>query len=62
MTVHYDDIQAYAAAYTSPESDLLATINQETHTTLPGAQMLSGHLQGQVLMAFAKMIRPASIL
>ena len=62
MTLHYDDIQAYAAAYTSPASDLLARINQETHTTLCGAQMLSGHLQGQVLVAFSKMIRPARIL
>ncbi len=62
MSCNYDDIQAYAAAYSSSESPLLKTINQETHATVFGAQMLSGHLQGQVLITFSKMIRPASIL
>lgn len=62
MGMNYDDIQAYAAAYTSPESELLAKINAETHASVPGARMLSGHLQGQVLMAFSTMIRPARIL
>jgi len=62
MSLNYDDIQAYSAAYTSQESALLKLINQETHATLFGAQMLSGHLQGQVLITFSKMIRPASVL
>lgn len=62
MPLNYDTIQAYAAENTSLESALLATINQETHATLPGAHMLSGHLQGQILITFSKMIRPGSIL
>lgn len=62
MSLTYKEIHAYAEDYTSPESPLLATINQETHAELPGAQMLSGHLQGQVLATFSKMIRPTRIL
>lgn len=62
MTLDYSQIQAYAQDYTSPESTLLAAINQETHAKIPGAQMLSGHLQGQVLATFSRMIRPARIL
>lgn len=62
MPLTYNDIQAYAEQYTSPASTLLATISQETHAEVPGAHMLSGLLQGQVLMTFSKMIRPARIL
>ncbi len=62
MALTYHDIQAYAEDYTSSESTLLATINQETHAEVPGAQMLSGRLQGQVLATFSKMIRPTRIL
>jgi predicted O-methyltransferase YrrM len=62
MSLTYKDIQAYAEYYTSPESELLATISQETHAEVPAAHMLSGHLQGQVLATFSKMIRPSRIL
>jgi caffeoyl-CoA O-methyltransferase len=62
MSLDYHDIQQYAEAFTSPETALLATINQKTHAELPGAQMLSGHLQGQILATFSRMIRPRRIL
>jgi caffeoyl-CoA O-methyltransferase len=58
----YTSIQAYAAAYSAAESPLLAKINQETHTDVPGAGMLSGHLQGRVLAMFSQMIKPSRIL
>jgi len=62
MNLSYSMIQAYAELYTTAEPPLLATINQETHASIPGAQMLSGHLQGRVLATFSHMIRPRRIL
>lgn len=62
MSLTYKDIQAYAQDYTSPASTMLATIYQETHAAVPGAHMLAGHLQGQVLATFSRMIRPIRIL
>ncbi len=62
MDYLYTHIQAYAAAYTTAEPALLAKINQETHAEVPGANMLSGHLQGRALAMFSQMIRPNRIL
>jgi caffeoyl-CoA O-methyltransferase len=62
MNYPYARIQAYAAAYSMEESPLLAKISRETHAELPGASMLSGHLQGRVLAALAQMLHPKRIL
>jgi predicted O-methyltransferase YrrM len=58
----YTSIQAYAAAYSAAEPPLLSKINQETHAEVPGARMLSGHLQGRALAMFSQMIRPSRVL
>jgi caffeoyl-CoA O-methyltransferase len=58
----YTSIQTYAAAYSAAEPPLLAKINQETQADVPGARMLSGHLQGRVLAMFSQMIRPSRVL
>jgi caffeoyl-CoA O-methyltransferase len=55
-------IQKYAEDHTSPESDLLKTINRETHARVLMPRMLSGHLQGRILSMFSNMIRPRTIL
>jgi len=56
------DLQAYAEAHTSPESDLLYRLNRETHLKVMKPRMLSGHLQGRTLAMFSQMLRPRRIL
>lgn len=55
-------IQKYAEDHTSPESDLLKTINRETHAKVLMPRMLSGHMQGRILSMFSHMIKPMTIL
>lgn len=56
------NINDYSENHTSPESDLLAKLNRETHAKILQARMLSGHLQGRVLAMFSHMMRPDKIL
>ena len=62
MDFVHQDIQHYAEAHTTPESDLLRKINRDTHATVLMPRMLSGHLQGSVLAMISSMIRPKNIL
>jgi caffeoyl-CoA O-methyltransferase len=55
-------INDYSENHTSPESDLLARLNRQTHAKILNARMLSGHLQGRVLAMFSQMMRPDRIL
>ena len=55
-------ISAYAEQFSSPESEFLKALNEKTHQEIPGAQMLSGHLQGQFLQFISRMIQPRNIL
>lgn len=52
----------YCERMSAPESDLLATLNRQTHlrTLLPN--MLSGHLQGAFLSMVSNMMAPRRIL
>ncbi|MCC5944197.1 MAG: O-methyltransferase [Bernardetiaceae bacterium] len=52
----------YAEAHSTAETELLAYINRETHLKINQPRMLSGHLQGNVLQTFARMMRPRRIL
>jgi caffeoyl-CoA O-methyltransferase len=61
-TSGYLSIHEYAEAYTTPESPLLANINQETQAEVLGSHMISGHLQGRILATFSQMIKPKRIL
>ena len=56
------NINDYCENHTSPESDLLARLNRETHAKVLQARMLSGHIQGRVLSMFSQMMRPDNIL
>ena len=56
------NINDYSENHTSPESDLLARLNRETHAKILNSRMLSGHLQGRVLAMFSQMMRPECIL
>ncbi|MFW5832346.1 MAG: O-methyltransferase [Prolixibacteraceae bacterium] len=54
--------EEYILNHIEPEDSVLQELNRETHLKTPGARMLSGHLQGQVLTILAKIIRPETIL
>ncbi|MEA5458105.1 class I SAM-dependent methyltransferase [Arcicella sp. LKC2W] len=56
------NIEEYSDKHTSPESELLAKLNRETHVKILQARMLSGHIQGRVLSMFSNMMRPENIL
>jgi len=56
------NIEDYALAHTSPESELLAELNRETWSKVLIPRMLSGHLQGRVLSMISKLIQPKYIL
>src|SRR3546814_213858 len=52
----------YPEKHSSPESDLPAGINRQTHLKVPMTRMLSGHLQGRALAMFSQMLQPSRIL
>ncbi|MEO5571398.1 MAG: O-methyltransferase [Bacteroidia bacterium] len=56
------EIAAYAESYTQAESEVLKELNRDTYANMLTPRMLSGHLQGQLLMMLSKMIRPKIIL
>ncbi|OUJ75415.1 O-methyltransferase [Hymenobacter crusticola] len=57
-----DELNTYAEAHTSPESDVLRRLNRETHVQVLAPRMLSGHLQGRLLSMISHMVRPRRIL
>ena len=62
MDIINEALQRYSEEHTSPESDLLKSINRNTHANVLRPRMLSGHLQGRVLAMFSQMLRPRRIL
>jgi caffeoyl-CoA O-methyltransferase len=44
-----EDIEQYAAAHTTPPTDLLAALAEETRQTLRSPQMLTGTIEGRLL-------------
>ena len=57
-----EKLSTYVEAHTQAEPELLAELNRETWAKVIMPRMLSGHLQGQVLAMFSKMIQPKRIL
>jgi len=56
------ELNQYAEAHTTEETELLHQINRETHLEVLQPRMLSGHLQGRLLAMISKMICPAYIV
>lgn len=56
------ELDNYCGDHTSPETDLLAALNRDTHIKIINPRMLSGHLQGQFLKQLSLMKRPTNIL
>lgn len=57
-----NDLISYAIQFSSPEDEVLASLNRETHAKVLYPNMLSGHLQGKLLELISKMIKPTCIL
>src|SRR6185295_2593118 len=57
-----EKIEAYAVTHSQPESEVLKKLNRETHLKVLQPRMLSGHMQGNLLSMFSKMIQPKQIL
>jgi len=55
-------LNAYIESHTEAESALMYELNRDTHIKAMMPQMLSGHLQGQVLRMFSFMIKPFNVL
>ncbi|MFO7997633.1 MAG: O-methyltransferase [Bacteroidales bacterium] len=56
------ETEAYAGNISGEESDVLASLNRETHARMIRPRMLSGHLQGRLLEMISRMVRPERIL
>lgn len=56
------DINSYCEKYTQKEDEVLYQLHRETYQKILRPRMLSGHLQGQILTFFSKMIHPEHIL
>jgi len=56
------ELSDYCENNTSPESDVLAQLNRETHLKVVSPRMLSGHLQGRFLSFIAKLQQPKLIV
>ncbi|MBX9448475.1 MAG: hypothetical protein KL787_01595 [Taibaiella sp.] len=46
VTIVSEPIGNYVEIYSDPEPDVLRALSLETHATVPGAHMLTGHLAG----------------
>ena len=56
------DLSDYCENNTSPESEVLAHLNRETHLKVVSPRMLSGHLQGRFLSFISKLQQPKLIV
>jgi len=56
------EIDKYILSHIDPQDEVLKELERETHLKVIHARMISGHLQGQVLTMFSKMIQPKTIL
>lgn len=56
------DLQEYMDQHSGTEPDLMYRLWRETHLKVNLPQMLSGHVQGQVLRLMSNLIRPKRIL
>ena len=56
------DIEAYAQAYSMPESAVCQALRDETHRTMEDAQMLVGPLEGAFLKMMAQLVGARRVL
>ncbi len=56
------ELEHYILLHSDPQDEVLAELERETSLKVINPRMLSGHLQGNILMMLSKMIKPVSIL
>lgn len=56
------DLEAYIAANSESEPDLLQELTRETHLKVLMPRMITGHYQGRVLSIISTLLRPQAIL
>jgi predicted O-methyltransferase YrrM len=56
------DLEAYIAANSEPEPELLQELTRETHLKVLMPRMITGHYQGRVLSLISTLLRPQAIL
>lgn len=57
-----NELDKYILKHIDVEDEVLYELDRETNLKVLGGRMISGHLQGQVLSLFSKMIQPENIL
>ena len=62
MEFLHPEIEQYVIDHTKPEASILKDLSRETQLKVMMPRMLSGHLQGEVLKMFSRMIKPERIL
>lgn len=62
MDFLHKELDAYVAKYSSTEEDVLKKLSRETYLKIAMPQMLSGHLQGQLLTFMIQLLQPKNVL
>jgi caffeoyl-CoA O-methyltransferase len=62
LDIAHPDVEAYAAAQTTPPTPLLAALAQETRETLSSPQMLTGTIEGRFLELLVHGLRAKRVL
>lgn len=62
MNDFYRQIHAYCEDHSSPVDPVLHELERETHLKTLAPQMLSGHVQGQMLALISRLMRPHNVL
>lgn len=57
-----EQIEEYIQQHTTPENDVMRSINRTTHLKTYYPNMLSGQVQGKFLEMISRMIRPKNVL
>ena len=56
------ELEKYIGEHSEAEDPVLQELDRETHLRVPGARMISGHLQGQFLSMLSRLVQPMFIL
>ena len=59
---HYENLNEYIEAHSSPEGEYLYRLYRATNVEILNPHMASGHIQGRLLKLLVKMIHPKNIL
>lgn len=57
-----DALETYLSAHSDPAPELLQRLERDTRLRLLNGRMVSGHLQGRLLVMLCRMIKPRTIL